>query len=120
MCVNPEPVLRRVVHISISLRTSLIPFSAATGYSEFTEKYLHYPNDKAFRHKVRERAALSPDTGREYAWFVFHIHAIVGGSRDKPRQVPDVENIPKLIIDAFTGVLYDDDNLNFCTSFWCA
>jgi Holliday junction resolvase RusA-like endonuclease len=27
--------------------------------------------------------------------------------------VPDIENVPKLIIDAFTGILYPDDNLNF-------
>jgi Holliday junction resolvase RusA-like endonuclease len=27
-------------------------------------------------------------------------------------QVPDVENIPKRIVDAFTGLLYPDDNLH--------
>ena len=27
-------------------------------------------------------------------------------------QVPDVENIPKLIVDALTGYLYPDDNLH--------
>jgi len=51
MCVNPEPVLRRVVHISISLCASLVPFSVSTGYPEFTEKYLHYPL-LAYVHKL--------------------------------------------------------------------
>lgn len=38
---------------------------------------------------------------------------MVGQSRSRnPNQIPDVENIPKLIVDAFTGVLYRDDNLN--------
>jgi len=45
---------------------------------------------------------------------VFCIRCIVGENRSRRRgQVPDVENVPKLIVDAFTGVLYPDDNLQY-------
>lgn len=44
---------------------------------------------------------------------VLCIRCTVGESRGRwARQIPDVENIPKLIVDAFTGLLYHDDNLN--------
>ena len=70
-------------------------------------------DDGAFRQRVRESAGLSPESAHDFMWFVFHIRAIVGQSRNKTRQAPDVENIPKLIVDAFTGVLYEDDNLHY-------
>lgn len=58
-------------------------------------------------------ALISPGASDRYQWFVFCIRCIVGESRGQwARQIPDVENIPKLIVDAFTGVLYHDDNLN--------
>ena len=70
-------------------------------------------NDKGYRELVRATAALSPDIAGDFDWVVFSIRARVAVSRNKPRQIPDVENIPKLIVDAFTGVLYEDDNLNY-------
>jgi Holliday junction resolvase RusA-like endonuclease len=71
-------------------------------------------DDAAYKESVRQAAALSPAVGEEYTWFVFSIRCAIGESRGKwKRQVPDVENIPKLIVDAFTGTLYPDDNLHF-------
>ena len=49
-----------------------------------------------------------------YAWFAFDIVCRVAASRGRyAYQIPDVENIPKLIVDAFTVVLYPDDNLKY-------
>ncbi len=68
--------------------------------------------DRAFKHEVRQASRLSPAQAQEFAWYAFCIQCTVPRSRDLPKQVPDVENIPKLIVDAFTGLLYEDDNLN--------
>ena len=42
------------------------------------------------------------------------LHPLRRGARSQrmQNQIPDVDNIPKLIVDAFTGILYRDDNLN--------
>lgn len=66
--------------------------------------------DTRYKKLVRECAKLSPTTGDNFEWFAFSIRCIVGESR-KRKLGPDVENIPKLIVDAFTGHLYEDDNL---------
>lgn len=71
-------------------------------------------NDAGYKLQVREASGINAATGSRYAWFVFCIRCAVGQSRSTRRgQVPDIENIPKLIVDAFTGILYPDDNLNF-------
>lgn len=70
-------------------------------------------DDAQYKEQVRNAALISPGASDRYQWFVFCIRCIVGESRGRwARQIPDVENIPKLIVDAFTGVLYPDDNLN--------
>jgi Holliday junction resolvase RusA-like endonuclease len=70
-------------------------------------------NDAGYKKQVREAAALTPDIAGQYDWFVFCIRGAVAESRGKWQyQVPDVENIPKLIVDAFTRLLYLDDNLH--------
>jgi Holliday junction resolvase RusA-like endonuclease len=70
-------------------------------------------DDRQYKEQVCELASISPDVGDHFEWFVFCIRCIVGESRGRwARQIPDVENIPKLIVDAFTGLLYPDDNLN--------
>jgi Holliday junction resolvase RusA-like endonuclease len=63
---------------------------------------------------MREASGVNATTGSRYTWFVFCIRCVVGQSRSARKgQVPDIENIPKLIVDAFTGILYPDDNLNY-------
>jgi Holliday junction resolvase RusA-like endonuclease len=70
-------------------------------------------NDAGYKEQVREAAVLTPDIAGQYDWFVFCIRSAVGESRGKWRkQAPDVENIPKLVVDAFTSLLYPDDNLH--------
>ncbi len=68
--------------------------------------------DRAFKQKVQQASRLSPAQAQEFEWYAFCIRCTIPRSRDLPKQVPDVENIPKLIVDAFTGLLYDDDNLH--------
>ena len=70
--------------------------------------------DQEFKTLVREAAGLSSIADGKYDGFVFSIHAVLARSRgSKVKQVPDVENIPKLIVDAFSGILYPDDNLHY-------
>ncbi|MBN1580156.1 MAG: RusA family crossover junction endodeoxyribonuclease [Anaerolineae bacterium] len=70
--------------------------------------------DAAYKERVRQVAILPPNPDERYDWFVFCIRCVVGESRGKrKRQVPDVENIPKLILDALTRHLYPDDNLHY-------
>jgi Holliday junction resolvase RusA-like endonuclease len=71
-------------------------------------------DDQAYKEELRRAAHLPPDTANRFAWYMFSIECVVAQSRGKnSRQIPDVENIPKLIVDAFTGVLYPDDDLRF-------
>jgi Holliday junction resolvase RusA-like endonuclease len=70
--------------------------------------------DQEFKEQVRRAAGLQQGAGSGYLWFVFVIRCEVAQPRLKiPRQIPDVENIPKLIVDAFTGVLYPDDDIRY-------
>jgi len=70
-------------------------------------------NNAQYKEQVRATAFFSPGVRDQFEWFVFCIRCIVGESRsERKRQVPDVENVPKLIVDAFTGLLYPDDSLN--------
>ena len=70
-------------------------------------------NDAQYKEQVRGTALISPGAADRFEGFVFSIRCIVGESRGRwARQIPDVENIPKLIVDAFIGLLYPDDNLN--------
>jgi hypothetical protein len=68
--------------------------------------------DAAYRELVRKWASLPPTIGHGFSWFVFSIRSVVGESRRR-KLGPDVENIPKLIVDAFAGYLYPDDNLDY-------
>jgi hypothetical protein len=68
--------------------------------------------DALYREFVRQCANLSYSTGHNFLWFAFSIRCIVGESRRR-KLGPDVENIPKLIVDAFAGHLYPDDNLDY-------
>jgi Holliday junction resolvase RusA-like endonuclease len=71
------------------------------------------PDDMEYRKQVFRASALPPDAGERFEWFVFCIRCIVGERRGLwNRQVPDVENMPKLIVDAFSGHLYPNDNLH--------
>lgn len=67
--------------------------------------------DAPYRELVRQSAKLHQEAAQEFGWFVFHIRCTVS-QRRKTKRGPDVENIPKLIVDAFTGILYPDDNLD--------
>jgi hypothetical protein len=69
--------------------------------------------DAQFREEVRRAAALPAGAGRNCDGFICCIWCVVGESRGKwARNVPDVENMPILVVDTFTGTLYFDDNLN--------
>jgi Holliday junction resolvase RusA-like endonuclease len=68
--------------------------------------------DAKLKGQVRLASGIQQEEAKRFEWFVFCIHCVVARSRDKPGQVPDVENIPKLVVDAFTGLLYPDDNLH--------
>lgn len=67
--------------------------------------------DGQYKTWIREIANIQQETGTGFEYFVFSIYSIMGQSRRR-KQGPDVENIPKLIVDAFTGILYPDDNLD--------
>lgn len=70
--------------------------------------------DGSYKELVRRAVSLPLGNGQDYSWFVFCIRCVVGESRSKQRgRTPDVENIPKLIVDALTGHLYPDDNLHY-------
>ena len=70
-------------------------------------------NDAAIKQQVREIAGVNAAMRGQYAWFAFCIRCVVGQDRSRNQnQIPDVDNIPKLIVDALTGVLHPDDNLN--------
>jgi len=69
--------------------------------------------DAEYKERVRQASGVSPDDAKRFEWFAFRIRGVVGESRGRwLSQTPDVENIPKLIVDAFTGLLYPDDNLH--------
>ncbi len=66
--------------------------------------------DAIYKESIRLTANL--DTTNEFSFYVFSIKSVVGNRRRR-KVGPDVENIPKLIVDAFIGVLYPDDNLDY-------
>lgn len=68
--------------------------------------------DMPYKELVRQTANVKADTFNDFSWFVFSIRCVVSESR-RTKKGPDVENIPKLIVDAFTGVIYADDNLDY-------
>ena len=70
------------------------------------------PKDRQYKNWIREIANIPQGMGDDFEYFVFSIYSVMGQSRRK-KQGPDVENIPKLIVDAFTGILYVDDNLDY-------
>lgn len=70
-------------------------------------------DDQEYKSWVRRASGLSASDAASFAWFVFCIRCVVGKSRATHEyQVPDVENMPKLIVDAFNDVLYLYDNLH--------
>lgn len=71
-------------------------------------------NDAAFKERVRNHAVFAEQVVQHHEWFVFSVRCVVSRSRMRnPRWVPDVENMSKLIVDAFIDVLYPDDNLHY-------
>ena len=68
--------------------------------------------DMPYKELVRQTANLQAGTFGDFSWFVFSIQCVVSESR-RSKKGPDVENIPKLIVDAFTGIIYADDNLDY-------
>jgi Holliday junction resolvase RusA-like endonuclease len=71
-------------------------------------------DDEAFKKEVLAaavKAGLQKSSANQYG-FVIDV-AFPASLRGKKRQEPDVENVPKLVIDAFTGYLYPDDNINY-------
>lgn len=67
--------------------------------------------DMPYKELVRQSANLPSNARNDFAWFVFSIRCVVSENRRR-KKGPDVENIPKLIVDAFTGILFFDDNLD--------
>jgi len=50
--------------------------------------------DAKFKERIRQAANLPPQDATGFEWFAFCIRCIVGESRNKEEQRPDVENIP--------------------------
>jgi Holliday junction resolvase RusA-like endonuclease len=69
------------------------------------------PRDTIYKELIRSTANLNALMSSEFSFYVFSIKSVIGNRR-KRKVGPDVENIPKLIVDAFTGILYPDDNLD--------
>ena len=70
--------------------------------------------DRQYKESIRIAANLPAEISNHYVWFVFVVRCVVAQSRGRvANQIPDVENIPKLIVDAFIGVLYPDDHLHY-------
>jgi len=69
--------------------------------------------DAEYKEQVRRASGIHLEDAERFEWFVFCIRCVVGEGRERwKRRVPDVENIPKLIVDAFTSLLYPDDDLH--------
>jgi hypothetical protein len=60
---------------------------------------------------AQQKGLLADSSGQAYG-FVIDV-AFPTMRRGWRRQEPDIENVPKLVVDAFTGYLYPDDNVNF-------
>jgi Holliday junction resolvase RusA-like endonuclease len=67
--------------------------------------------DGLYKELIRSTANLAEKTGDTFLFYVLSIKSVIG-QRRRRKVGPDVENIPKLIVDAFTGILYLDDNLD--------
>jgi Holliday junction resolvase RusA-like endonuclease len=70
------------------------------------------PRDAIYKDLIRSTANLRAVISGKFSFYVFAIKSVVGNRR-KRKVGPDVKNIPKLIVDAFTGILYPDDNLDY-------
>jgi hypothetical protein len=71
------------------------------------------PGDQAYKESVRQAAGIAPDTRTGYEWYTFSIRCMVNFSRSKVKKnIPNVVNVPRLVVDAFIGVLYPDDNIH--------
>lgn len=69
--------------------------------------------DEDFKYSIRQEAeyvGVRPSPGRRYG-FVIEV-AFDSKFRGNKHPGPDVDNIPKLVVDAFTGWLYPDDNMD--------
>jgi len=68
-------------------------------------------HDAAVRSQVLEACPLPADASGRFEWFAICVRCRVGKSRAlRMNQMPDVDNVAKLILDAFTGHLYADDD----------
>ena len=71
--------------------------------------------DRVDKEQIRAASGLPSLSKEHYQWFAFVIRCKIASHRGKVRkQIPDVENIPKLIVDAFTNILHEDDNVILC------
>jgi len=68
--------------------------------------------DGLYKELIRSTANLADKPSGKFSFYVFSIQSVIGNRRRR-KVGPDVENIPKLIVDAFTGTLYPDDNLDY-------
>lgn len=67
--------------------------------------------DREKREEIRRIAFEGfPEGPFDYEWYGFRIK--VKRNRFKSR-IPDLENVPKLIVNAFSGRLIDDDNSEY-------
>ena len=70
--------------------------------------------DRAFKERVLNASGLTSADARGYKWFAFTIQIHLDETLTHTRgHKPDIENYPKLIVDAFTDTLYSHDNLDF-------
>ncbi|MBN1485497.1 MAG: DUF3024 domain-containing protein [Chloroflexia bacterium] len=68
----------------------------------------------SYQEGVRRIAGFGPNLLGLFERLVFCFRCTVSESREPyPHLTPAVKDIPKLIIDAFRGILYPEDNLNY-------
>lgn len=98
---------------------NVLPIQRSNKYSHLEEVlYFSIPkiqtwggkNDKLFKQEIIHLTRPDDKMRDKYAWYVFDI--LVKASESRSRLF-DIENIPKLIVDAFTGVLYPDDDIRY-------
>ena len=76
----------------------------------FPNVYTYGDGDSFKREKIREAASRGfPNIGKEYKWWAFRIIVTSDDSKIKF----DIDNVPKLIIDSFSGSQIERDDTKY-------
>ena len=70
-----------------------------------------HKDEAAFQEGLRVHSGLKPGDGDRYEWFTFNIVFRMPKSwRKTANTIPHCDNIPRLIVSAFKGLLYPEKN----------